>query len=247
MRSGPNGVILGDVDIRRVTWDDADAVRRSVDVLEAVRLHEQPWSHPNTADWLALNILHGCAEPTDHLLATVDGTDVATATYETATYDNLHVAWLGVYVHPEHRRRGYGSAIVQHLVDRAWRDGKTTVGMDGWELPGPPEFAAKHGFEQKMVEVNRRQYLGKVDRPGLDRLHGEALAAAADYELVRRIGPTPEEELPALVTLTEAINDAPLDDLDIEDEVFCRSGSSPTSPPRPRAATSCTGLSPGTG
>ena len=204
-----------------MTWDDADAVRRSVEVLEAVRLHEQPWSHPYTDESLALNIRYGWdGEPTDHFLATVDGTPVATATYETSTYDNLHVAWLGVDVHPGHRRRGHGTAVMEHLMERARRDGKTSVGTDSWELPGPPEFAASLGFEQKQVSVNRRQYLAKIDRAEVDRLHDEALAAAADYELVRRVGPTPEEELPALVALTEAINDAPLDDLDIDDEVF---------------------------
>ncbi|GAB6987142.1 GNAT family N-acetyltransferase [Nocardioides pyridinolyticus] len=203
------------MDIQQVTWDEADAVRRSVDVLEAVRLHEEPWAHPSTATAVALNIRHGWdGEPADHLLVTVDGTDVATATYETTTYDNLHVAWLGVDVHPEHRRRGHGSAIVEHLMDRARRDGKTSVGMDSWELPGLPEFAAQHGFERKQVAVNRRQHLAKVDRAELDRLHDAALAAATDYELVRRVGATPEAELPALVTLTEAgLGDAARDDL----------------------------------
>ena len=204
-----------------MTWDDAEAVRRSVGVLEAVRRHEQPWSHPYTADSLSLGIRHGWdGEPAVHFLVTADGSDVATATYETTTYDNLHVAWLGVDVHPEHRRRGHGTAVVEHLMDRARRDGKTSVGMDSWDLPGPPEFAARLGFEQKQVSVNRRQHLAKIDRAELDRLHDAALEAASGYELLRRVGPTPADELPALAGLTEAINDAPLDDLDIEDEVF---------------------------
>jgi GNAT superfamily N-acetyltransferase len=38
--------------------------------------------------------------------------------------------------------------------------------------------------------------------------------------VVRRIGATPNEELEALAEMTAAINDAPTDDLDIEDEVF---------------------------
>ncbi|GAB2457757.1 GNAT family N-acetyltransferase [Nocardioides hungaricus] len=209
------------MDIRQVTWDDADAVRRSAAVLEAVRLAEQPWSHEHRADALALSIRHGWdGEPADHFLVTVDGTDVATATYETSTFDNRHVAWLGVDVHPDHRRRGHGSAVVEHLVERARRDGKTSVGMDSWDLPGPQAFAARHGFERRQVTVNRRQHLAKVDRAEVDRLHAEALAAAAGYELVRRVGATPEAELPALTRLTESINDAPLDDLDLEDEVF---------------------------
>jgi GNAT superfamily N-acetyltransferase len=209
------------MDIRQVTWEDDDAVRRTAALNEAVRVFEQPWSHPHEPARTRLVMRFGWdGEPTDYFLATVDGVDVAAATYETATYDNLHVAWLGVDVHPEHRRRGHGSAVVEHLMERARRDGKTSVGMDSWDLPGPEAFAARHGFERKQVSVNRRQFLAKVDRVELDRLHAEAFAAAADYELVRRVGSTPEAELPALARLTEAINDAPLDDLDIEDEAF---------------------------
>lgn len=209
------------MDIQQVTWDDTDAVRRSTAINEAVRLFEQPWSHPFLAEKTALSMRHGWdGEPTDYFLVTVDGTDVAIAEYETATYDNLHVAWFGIDVHPDHRRQGHGSAVLEFLMERARADGKTSVGIDSWDLPGPELFAARHGFELKQVSVNRRQVLAKVDRAELDRLHAEALAAAADYELVRRVGSTPEAELPAVAKLTEAINDAPLDDLDIEDEVY---------------------------
>lgn len=209
------------MDIRQVTWDDADAVRRTTAVSEAVRLFEEPWSHPKLPEATALSMRHGWdGEPSAHFLVTVDGADVAVASYETATYDNLHVAWFGVDVHPEHRRRGHGSAVVEFLLDRARSDGKSSVGIDSWDLPGPEAFAARHGFERKQVSVNRRQVLAKVDRSELDRLHAGALAAAADYELVRRVGATPEDELPVVARLTEAINDAPLDDLDIEDEAY---------------------------
>jgi RimJ/RimL family protein N-acetyltransferase len=48
----------------------------------------------------------------------------------------------------------------------------------------------------------------------------EAAPYAADYELVRIEGHAPDELMPMLTELTAAINDAPIDDLDIEDEVF---------------------------
>ncbi|WP_243057527.1 GNAT family N-acetyltransferase [Nocardioides sp. SR21] len=209
------------MDIQQVSWDDAEAVRRTTEINEAVRLFEQPWSHPYLAETTALSMRYGWdGEPTDHYLVTVDGTDVAVAQYETATYDNHHIAWFGVDVHPEHRRNGHGSAVLAFLLERARKDGKTSVGMDSWAMSGPEAFAARHGFERKQVSVNRRQRLAKVDRATLDRLHDEALAAAADYELVRRVGATPEAELPALAKLTEAINDAPLDDLEIDDEAY---------------------------
>jgi GNAT superfamily N-acetyltransferase len=62
--------------------------------------------------------------------------------------------------------------------------------------------------------------LATLDRDELERLHADALAHATDYELVRRAGRTPPEELVAVAEMTAAINDAPTDDLDIEDEVF---------------------------
>lgn len=204
-----------------MSWSDTDAVRRTVAVNAAVRAFEEPWAHPHTVEGTALSMRYGWdGEPTDYFLVTVDGTDVATASYETATYDNLDVAWLGVDVHPEHRRRGHGSAVVEALIDRARRDGKTSLGMDSWDLPGMPAFAARHGFEQKQVSVNRRQVLGKIDRAEVDRLHADALGHATEYELIRRVGATPADELEALARMTAAINDAPLDGLELEDEAF---------------------------
>ena len=189
--------------------------------MEAVREHEQPWSHPFVAEVVAGGMRYGWdGEPTDYFLGSVDGTVVAAVQYETATYDNLHIAWFGIDVHPDHRRQGHGSAALAFLLDRARADGKTSVGIDGWDLPGARAFAAAHGFDLKQVSVNRRQHLAKVDPAELDRLYAEASEAAADYELVRRAGATPAAELAATAELSASINDAPIGDLDIEDDEF---------------------------
>ena len=81
-------------------------------------------------------------------------------------------------------------------------------------------FAARHGLDRKAVDVNRRQLTCDLERERLDRLFLEAQGHAADYELVRRLGRSPDAELEAVARMTSAINDAPTDDLDIEDEVF---------------------------
>jgi hypothetical protein len=92
--------------------------------------------------------------------------------------------------------------------------------MDGWESDAARGFAARHGLAPKAREVNRRQFLADLDWTALDRLHAEAAPHAAAYELVRTPSRTPDEELPAMAAMVAAINDAPIDDLDIEDEVF---------------------------
>ncbi len=209
------------MDITEVAWSDEDGVRRFTAVKEAVRAADEPWGHPILASGTAAALRYGWdCEPVVAILVTVDGVDVAAAEYETTTYDNQHLAWLGVDVHPEHRRQGHGDAVLAFLLDRARAEGRTSVGGNSWDLPGPRAWAARHGFEVKAVEVNRRQHLDRVDRAVLDRLHDEALAHAADYELVRRCGATPADELAAFAEMTAAINDAPTDDLDVEDEEF---------------------------
>jgi ribosomal protein S18 acetylase RimI-like enzyme len=49
----------------------------------------------------------------------VDGACVATGTLELPQMDNLHIGQVDVAVHPDHRRRGHGSAMLAHLTDRA--------------------------------------------------------------------------------------------------------------------------------
>ena len=98
--------------------------------------------------------------------------------------------------------------------------GRTCVGIDGWESEQVKGFAARHGFVLKSQGINRRQYLDELDAGTVEARYAEAAAAASAYELVRIAGRTPDDLLDAVAQMTAAINDAPVDDLDIEDEVF---------------------------
>ncbi len=105
-------------------------------------------------------------------------------------------------------------------LEAALAMGRTKVGWFGWEGERTSGFAAALGFEQKSLAVCRRQHVQELE-PGLaDRLYAEAEPQAREYELLRIVAPTPEELLPALADAASAMNDAPTDDLDVEDEVF---------------------------
>lgn len=202
-------------------WSDPDLVRRTVALREAARAVDAPWQHPVTVADLVGDLRWGWdGEPSEVCLLVQDGADVAAGWYETSSYDNLHLAWLGVEVQPDHRRRGHGSQLLEALIARARDEGRTSIGLSGWDAPAPAAFAKRHGFEQRAVEVQRRQWPGSVDRPALDRLWEETRPHAAAYDLERRVGFTPEDELEEVAVMVAAINDAPTDDLDIEDEVF---------------------------
>ncbi|GAA4719055.1 GNAT family N-acetyltransferase [Nocardioides conyzicola] len=199
--------------IEQVDWTDADAVRRLVAVTNAARRVDSPWLHPLTEHECVGELRHGWdGDPARAFLATAGGLDVGAARYEVSSYDNAHLASVEVEIVPEQRRRGHGSALLAHQVERARSEGRTTVGIAGWEGPGPEAFAAVHGFEQRSVEVHRRQYVEELPSLPLPETPG--------YELVRWPRVTPDGDLAALADLTAAINDAPTDELDVEDEVY---------------------------
>jgi GNAT superfamily N-acetyltransferase len=201
--------------------DDLDDVRAFVEVSNAASAVDSPWM-PSWTERDAIGMIeHGWdGEPAIRFLATSDGKAVGVAAYSTSEWDNQHLAWLDVSVHPAHRRKGHGSAMFAFLVERATSEGRTSIGIGGWEDPATAAFAARHGLEQKSRAINRRQHPQELDHDVLAGLYDEALAHASSYELVRRIGATPDAELPAMAVMTAAINDAPTDDLDVEDEVF---------------------------
>ncbi|QWZ09535.1 GNAT family N-acetyltransferase [Nocardioides panacis] len=212
---------MSDLEIHRFTPDDDDDVRASFEISNAVAAADAPWEHPWLPDRFRLFLERGWdGEPPACYLARVDGTPVGDALVFTSERDNTHLAWLWLGILPEHRRRGYGTALFERLVEEVRALGRTSVGTDGWESERALGFAARHGLERKSQAIMRRQHLAELEPGRVRRLYDEAAAAATDYELVRITGRTPPELVDAMVELVSAINDAPTDDLDIEDEVF---------------------------
>jgi GNAT superfamily N-acetyltransferase len=209
------------MEITRFGPDDAEGVAAWTDLLNASYAVDAPWRDPATPATVEGQLRYAWdLEPGTPYLARVDGRVVGGGAVHTGEWDNRHLAWLEVTVHPDSRRRGHGSAILAFLEQEAGRCGRTLFGLDGGESPALAGFAARHGYDEALVEVIRRQRLADVDPALVDAAHDAALPHAADYVLSRQGFPTPAEELPAIAALTAAINDAPTGDLAIEDEVF---------------------------
>lgn len=155
-----------------------------------------------------------------YLARDADGLAVGLLGLEVPTYDNTNLAWFQVDVHPEYRGRGIGSELLQYGEQVARRLGRTSLGLSKWDLPKADEFARRHGYEQKAIEVNRRQNLATLDWDAVQKLYDEAAQASTAYELVRVTGQLPDDLLDGMVAVTASINDAPKDDLDIEDDEF---------------------------
>jgi len=143
---------------------------------------------------------------------------VGTASIHTSDYDNRETAWLSVRVAPDCRRQGPGTAILRRVEELAREMGRPLFHVGEWDTPATQGFAAAMGYAEKSAEVRRMQVVKEA--PDLVAIRDEAAVFAGDYELIRIEGQSPDELLPELVELTAAINDAPIDELEWEDEVY---------------------------
>jgi GNAT superfamily N-acetyltransferase/RimJ/RimL family protein N-acetyltransferase len=209
-----------------LTWLDPDQpdardVAGVVAVLEAARAVDNPQFPPGSVTSFLGWVRYGWdGEAPDvavvHQLGRVTGM-LAT---RFPRWDNTHLALVRVVVDPRVRRRGLGRQLFEAGVERARSAGRRVVCSWSVDQTAGVEFLKAIGLDPVLEEVFRRQDLLAVDWARLDREYAAAESLAAGYELVRIPGPSPEQLLPAIAAMTEAINDAPTDGLDFEDEVF---------------------------
>jgi GNAT superfamily N-acetyltransferase len=162
------------------------------------------------------------------LCGRADGRIVVTGYVEGSLLDNLEIGELQVNVHPEHRRRGYGSAMLERCEGVARDRGRQTVlAMVDWPFDAHPEgdgdpgieFARVHGYAMALVEIQRRLDL-PVAEETLDRLAASAAEKHAGYTLRSWSGPVPEDLLQGWAEVTSALmTEAPTGDIEREAEV----------------------------
>ena len=209
------------MDLREFTADDAEAIRLAVDIENRRNAIEAPWEPPVTAYRMERNVRYGWdGEPDRYFLAHDGDTVVGLGQIGCSEWDNLDLAWLDLKILPEHLRQGHGSSLLERLLGEVTAMGRHLVGANAWDGTPGHAFALGHGFAHKAQDIKRRMHLSEAPIGEVRRLRDEAAAAAASYELVRLAGRTPDDLLEAVVGLTAAINDAPLDDLEYEDEEF---------------------------
>lgn len=208
-------------------WLDPNELdRRDVDAVTAVwemsRAADAPRDLPMTALSVRTTLTSGWElNPAETaVLRDAVGRVVGVLDVRFPKYDNRHVADVGVSVDPSRRRQGAGRRLFGAGVERAVADGRTLI-TASCEDGGPGmAFAKAMGLDRASEEVRRVQDLWSLDRDRLDALAAEAAGHHADYAIVPIGYPTPDRLLEPIAAMTAAINDAPTDDLDVEDEVF---------------------------
>ena len=180
------------------------------------RVHEfgrfrYPWPGEVEAGWLARD----------------RGSVVGGCVLYLPTLDNLDNAAGEILVAPDHRRRGIGRTLLDHLRAEAARHGRVRL-IGSVDQPLDPaaadpggQFAAASAAVPVLIETRRRLDVGAVDPVVLARLDEQARAKSQGYSLVQWVGQTPQRWLDDIAYLTGRMStDAPLDDLRWEAEAY---------------------------
>jgi GNAT superfamily N-acetyltransferase len=208
----------------RVKPDDMSQVTAVASIEEAARQVDDPDAFPPIAEMLAAQMRYGwdLDAPEHYLYIPEDASDpVGALVLDLPTRDNLHLVWVGIVVHPDHRRHGHGSVIMNEALRLAREAGRNTIWVGTAEDDqGARRFVERFGFGYASHDARRRQVLADIDQTEIRRLWATTEPAASDYCLERLQPPIPDKVLSELVEVTAAINDAPMGDLTFEDERF---------------------------
>lgn len=158
-------------------------------------------------------------------LASEESRPIGAAILSLPLRDNLQLGEPEVYVHPDARRRGIGTALL-HVVERAahthGRRSLLTYLSSGMGTPQTAGtlFAERHGFTRRIDEV-RRVLNPPFPFDAIDEAVAAARPHAADYELVTWRDQAPDKYVHEYARLEARLStDAPLGDLDYEGEVW---------------------------
>ena len=134
---------------------------------------------------------------------------------------NLHLGWLDLGVLPGHRRRGLGSQLIRLAAANARDCGRTTLMPDTTSLiPAGAEFMQYLDAEPGLVEGANELRMADLDLDLMERWAAAGREQSDRFELLRIDGSWPEEMIDEVVALHHVMNDAPIGDLDFNDQAF---------------------------
>lgn len=163
------------------------------------------------------------------LVGVVDGVVAGVGWLGLPLKDNLHMAWVELHTHPDHRNRGHGSAMLERLVDVAREHGRRTLTVEPsypYDCPsdgaGHPdvEFLRRRGFTLGIGDVMRVLDL-PADSTVLGRLVREATPHHRDYDIAQFVGAVPDGIIDSFGELVGSLmTEAPFGELELEPEVI---------------------------
>jgi GNAT superfamily N-acetyltransferase len=164
-------------------------------------------------------------EQNDLWLGSVGDDPVVATSLRQPIHDNLTLANLALEVHPEHRRRGYGSEAARAMLDIAGERGRTKVLVEISSAtrtadPSPGQTLARSlGARPMHAETRRLLDLAAMSTADLESLRLEALETSTGYSTVSWGDRTPAEYVADMAELQALMStDPPQGELELEPE-----------------------------
>ena len=204
------------LDLQLLDPDDEQQLDAIVALFAATDAVDAPWRHGATPRSIRQEHLLGYDGDPEPFYLIRRGSDlVAVGAMELPSRDNLDSGWI----YPDARRKGIGRWTYTELIRLATDAGRTVLGTFGVDLPHTRGFVDAIGFEVRSRSVTRRVTFAELPAGATEAADAQALPYAADYDLLRVVGALPDDLMAGYVQAVAAINDAPTDDLEQQDEV----------------------------
>ena len=135
--------------------------------------------------------------------------------------ENQHLAQAELNVDAEYRREGLGRELLRQAVDAAQAENRRLLIMGTNErVPAGEAFMRRLGAERGLEMHTNQLTLAHLDLALIDQWQAEGAERAAGFTFGFWDGPYPEDQLDAIAKLTDVMNTAPRENLDMEDMHF---------------------------
>ena len=219
---------LATAQARRVDLDDDAQCAAVYAAVLASRTHERPWDDSDgyeqtVAEWR----YDDPAERTEKWAVEENGDVIGVTTLWMSQHDNTDKIWAELDVHPERRRRGAGTALVEALERRAREVGRHEILVELYlpdgdsDAPSYERFAAAHDYLRESTDKVRI-----LDLPVPDEVLGPLEASARErwadaYRLETYTDGLREELVAGYCRVSNLLNvDAPTGAVDFEAETL---------------------------
>ncbi|MEU5156607.1 GNAT family N-acetyltransferase [Glycomyces sp. NPDC021274] len=222
---------MSDIDITQIDPLDTELVGAWIAMQNAVIAHDRPGDAPYSPAHQRLRLLlYPSAVSVERYAARVDGLIAGAVELVCYLKDNQHLASVELEVHPDRRRRGIGTRLLEFTEQRVAELGRDTIlsGVAETVEDAPTvdhagrEFAKARGYAAVDNEIHRRNDLFAVDDDDLASLYVDAWDKAAGYELVQWVNHAPEDIVEGIAAMRARMyTDPPMgEELDIRPAVF---------------------------
>lgn len=224
-------VIMSDIEILPIDPLDNALVDAWIAMQNAIAAHDRPGDALYSPAHQRLRLfLYPASVAVERYVAQVDGLVVGGFELVLFLQDNQHLANFELEVHPDHRRRGVGTRLLEFMEQRVAELGRDTLlaGVSETVEGGPTmdhagrEFAKARGYKAVDNEIHRRNDLFAVEDDDLAKLYADAWAKAAGYELVQWVNHAPEDIVEGIAAMRARMyTDPPMgEELDIRPAHF---------------------------